>query len=522
MKSKLSRRDFLKLVSLLPLLGIDLPYFSGVPEQPNLDPNAQNVLILVFDAWSARHMSLHGYQRETMPYLNQIAERAIVYHNHYAGGSFTNPGTAALLTGTLPWTNRAFNRQGTIIESKKNNNIFNLFAENNYFRVAYSHNPRVNVLLEQLQENLDTFTPMHDLLLNKDGALVKKVFYNDYDIASDSQYYLLQIDKGYNNSLFLSRFYQWLLVKQNQVINILYGNQFPRGIPKISSLYYYLLENAIDWIQTQITSHPQPYLAYYHLFPPHGNYRTRREFVDVFEGGWNPVNKPEHFFTEGKNIEQLRRDERDYDEYLLYVDAEFNRLFNFMDSNGVLENTWVVLTSDHGEMFERGIKGHMGKTLHEPLIRAPLLIFPPGQKTRTDVYTPTNCIDILPTLLQVTGQHIPDWCEGEVLPPFSSADPDNQRSIFVLDAKNNDKFAPLETATFSIRKGQYKLMYYLGYEGYHQRLEVYNLEDDPEELINLAPSVEAIEDLPPPERDFVKTLFNELQKKIQAVNEPYQ
>ena len=89
-----------------------------------------------------------------------------------------------------------------------------------------------------------------------------------------------------------------------------------------------------------------------------------------------------------------------------------------MEESGMLENTWLIFTSDHGEMFERGINGHMTVCQHEPVMKIPLIIFEPGQTTRRDVYTPTNSVDVLPTLLHLTGQPVPDWVEGEVyIPP---------------------------------------------------------------------------------------------------------
>ncbi len=65
---------------------------------------------------------------------------------------------------------------------------------------------------------------------------------------------------------------------------------------------------------------------------------------------------------------------------ILYADKEFGRFFDYLDSSGLLDNTWVVLTSDHGEMFERGIDGHDTEVLYEPVIRIPLMIFEPGRK----------------------------------------------------------------------------------------------------------------------------------------------
>jgi arylsulfatase A-like enzyme len=99
-------------------------------------------------------------------------------------------------------------------------------------------------------------------------------------------------------------------------------------------------------------------------------------------------------------------------------------------------------------------------------------------------------VDILPTLLKRCGQSIPEWCEGQVLPGFGldgdvHADAE-MRSVYMVEAKENAMFSPLQNATFAIVRGQYKLVHYLGYEGYDNVFELYDLHADPEELHNLS------------------------------------
>ena len=105
MEKSLNRRDFLKLAGLLSLnLAAPKLLFRPAVSEGGTDTN---VLIVVFDAFSAKHISLYGYDRQTMPNLSHLVEKGTVYHQHYANGPFTTPGTASLLTGTLPWTHRA-------------------------------------------------------------------------------------------------------------------------------------------------------------------------------------------------------------------------------------------------------------------------------------------------------------------------------------------------------------------------------------------------------------------------------
>jgi choline-sulfatase len=165
-------------------------------------------------------------------------------------------------------------------------------------------------------------------------------------------------------------------------------------------------------------------------------------------------------------------------------------------------------------MFERGVQGHQTPLLYEPVIRIPLMIFEPGRQTRTDVYTSTSAIDVLPTLLHVTGQQSVEWTEGTVLSPFSTTNPTPNRSVYVLEAKKNKQFAPFTIATTALRKENYKLMYFFGYrelgtEG--ERIELYDLANDPEELNDLSLS----------KREITAELLNELKQKLEEIDEPY-
>jgi arylsulfatase A-like enzyme len=110
--SNFSRRDFLKIAGLasgaIAMSQIAPGFMRSVPE------GRPNIIVLVLDAMSARNLSVYGYKRDTTPNFKKFAERATTYHAHMAGGNFTSPGTASLLTGTYPWTNRAFNISGLI------------------------------------------------------------------------------------------------------------------------------------------------------------------------------------------------------------------------------------------------------------------------------------------------------------------------------------------------------------------------------------------------------------------------
>jgi arylsulfatase A-like enzyme len=116
------------------------------------------------------------------------------------------------------------------------------------------------------------------------------------------------------------------------------------------------------------------------------------------------------------------------------------------------------------------------------------LIFPPGQQERIDIHESTSAVDILPTLMQVAGKgaEIPGWAEGRPLPPFGPPQP--SREVFPLEADGTEQNAPMDFGSVQMIRHPYKLHYYFGYPRLKgaERIELYNLEDDPGEVEDLA------------------------------------
>jgi arylsulfatase A-like enzyme len=226
-------------------------------------------------------------------------------------------------------------------------------------------------------------------------------------------------------------------------------------------------------------------MGYVHCFPPHAPYVPSKDYFQLFkDDGYTPASKPVSKFVE-EELKDIQSDRRLYDAFISEVDAEFGRLFRKLRRAGALENTILVLTSDHGELFERGLMGHNTAALYDPLVHIPLLIWMPGDTQRHDIITPTSAVDVMPTLLALNGLPIPDWVEGGRLPGISPQPTQTDRSVFVLEAKRNPKYAKLGNYSVALMKGDYKLVQYVKYKGIPDTYELYNLAKDPEELTDL-------------------------------------
>ena len=503
----LNRRDFLKLIGSASATVALQQVFHPPRNKSGQGETLPGIIIILFDTMSAKNLSLYGYSRKTTPNLERFAQRATVYHSHYSAGNYTVPGTASLLTGMYPWTHRAINTSGLIKREYSDRNIFHLLGSA-YQRVGFAQNIWANLFLNQFEQDIPYHLPPSSF---SDASLVVgEDFVNDHNAAFLAFDNSLTSVKDPPSSLLFGLAENLLFARRLKGAQ---GRDYPRGLPGLIDYpLYFRLENVFDGLIAECQKLQSPPLAYFHLWAPHEPYRPHRRFVNEFQEDLQVAAKAPHRLGDQLPQDSLDRLRRRYDQYVANVDDEFGRLMDSLQENGILDRNYVIVTSDHGQLIERGVHGHVTPLLYEPLINIPLLISSPGQSARKDVYSPSVNIDVLPTLLQIAGAAIPDWCRGQVLPGFMGDRADDQRSLFSVEAKTNSAFAPLTKTTVAMRKGRLKLIAYLGYQELEEGYELYDIEDDPEELNDLAP-------MAPSEFAFMK---EELLDHLADANRPFQ
>ncbi len=510
--SRLTRRETLKLMGAFAtnaLLAGAHPLVD--PLQPD-GSQKPNIIILLIDTLSARHMSLYGYERQTTPHFERFASRASVYHSHYSGGNFTTPGTATLLTGRYPWGHRAINLGAPVARSKADDNIFRLLGRDR-MNVAFAQNILADVLLHQCRADIHQHLPLTSYSSERKAFDISQYFPSDPVMAHYAFDDFLINSNVTSNPVPGSPYFGYLDLFYGQSHEAP-GNpspEYPRGMPSTGTYFYDNREvytGVFETIQA-LEKQPRSYLAYIHLLSPHAKYCARQDFIGMFPEIKLPF-KERHKL--GNHVRQLLLNEyrMQYDEYIANVDAEFGALVDRLESSGILDNSYLVVTSDHGELFERGENGHNTFLLYDSVIHIPLLISAPQQRARRDFYTRTSNVDVLPTLLALSDAEIPPSLEGKLLPGFGGAD-DSDRSIFAVEAKTNSAFGPLKRATVTLMKENYKIIYYGDYPRYSNIFELYDLKDDIEEKKDLFASGPAVAPL----------MKEELLDTLSTVNKPF-
>jgi len=164
-----------------------------------------------------------------------------------------------------------------------------------------------------------------------------------------------------------------------------------------------------------------------------------------------------------------------YDAEIKYADEQIGVLLDELKKMGLEENTLIILSADHGEgLGEHNLYFTHGDFLYDELLHVPLIIkfrklFPRHKVIGSQV----RLIDIMPTILDIAGIRPPARIDGVSLLPFISA-----KSRF----PQLYAFSEFDVKR-SIRTPEWKLIY--NQPPYHENCELYNLKDDPKELVNL-------------------------------------
>ena len=166
---------------------------------------------------------------------------------------------------------------------------------------------------------------------------------------------------------------------------------------------------------------------------------------------------------------------------ITHIDEQVGRLLKYLDQTSRSENTIVVFMSDHGEML--GSHGFVSKRLmYENSVKVPCVIhWPAGLPKNQRIRTPLGGVDLMPTLLNLAGQPVNEKIDGRsVAEAICSKREPTLQPIF-SEISYNKACGPENAETAMVLDGNFKYVWHRD-----DLDELYNLEDDPLEMANLA------------------------------------
>jgi len=185
-------------------------------------------------------------------------------------------------------------------------------------------------------------------------------------------------------------------------------------------------EQVRQWIDTD--SHA-PFFAFAHVYQVHSPYDPPPPYDSLYSPDVGRFDRARLAmpFDHGPlpTPSELDAQIALYDGDLRYTDDRLGELIRWMDDRGVLDDTLVIVTADHGEEFlDHSQVGH--GTLHGEVIRVPLVLHHPALAAwaEREVTQPAGAVDLVPTVLDLLGVDGPDPLPGHSLLGAMSGDPD--------------------------------------------------------------------------------------------------
>ena len=337
------------------------------------------MLWIVWDTARADHMSLYGYERPTTPFLDEWAKGARVFDDCLSAAGYTLPSHASMFTGLLPSEHCAHNGTGRLDSSFTT--IAELLKQAGYRTYLYSANPHISETGNFNQGFDRAEHPWSPPFVERAIALVR-----DKLVPEDRSSELgRQFDAAGRHEGHLST---W---------NI-------KAAGKLAQ------DATLAWLRS--TDDKRPYFAFLNYMEAHRPYippRRLRERVMsedevarsyTVDRSWLSLWEYTFGLREYSD-EELALTRATYDATLLELDELLRDLLSALEREGFLENTVVVLTSDHGEhLGEQHMLDHQ-YSLYQPVLRVPLVVryperFPAGHESR-----PVVNFDLFPTLLEL-------------------------------------------------------------------------------------------------------------------------
>jgi iduronate 2-sulfatase len=166
-----------------------------------------------------------------------------------------------------------------------------------------------------------------------------------------------------------------------------------------------------------------------------------------------------------------------------YMDAQLGRVLDELEKLGLAENTIVILWGDHG--WHLGDHGMWCKhTNYEQATHAPLLISAPGRRAPQRTRAIVEFVDVFPTLCDLAGLAKPAHLQGESLVPILDTPGLQRTAAFQVYPRSTKETGPL--LGHAVRTDRWRYVEWRKTDGSAAARELYDLQEDPSETINVA------------------------------------
>lgn len=397
---------------------------------------ADNVLLITIDSLRADHLDSQGGQ-QIAPNITPTEDEGAYFSQAIANGPNTPSSFPSILTGTLPLMYGGYHYldDDRPFLAKK-------FEAEGYTTVGYHSNPHLGE-----NRNYDAgFSTFND---SAEGFAVIARFKDSIEqrLDPDSTVYSL-----------LRRMWHYFTLTTD-------SSAYAKA-PTIT-------ENALNWFDETWDSE-SPFFMWLHYMDVHYPFAPPSQFFE--ELGYDSLSKSRIAELNGKMQEEPDKltdeDVNDllklYDGEIRFTDHYIGELLNNLEQWGILDETIVIITADHGEAFGEHERFGHHPYLYDELLRVPLIVYAPGYES-CSIDQQVSLLDISPSLYDMLGMDTPEAVQGRSFEPLLRGEEIDEEIAIATG---------MDGQTLACRNSNWKCFWKVR----ENDVELYDLSSDPNEL----------------------------------------
>jgi len=330
--------------------------------------NLPNIILMGNDGLNAENMSVYGYERETTPFLEELAKTSLVMENNFVNANKSTGSDTAMLTGKLPFDTRVLFPPNTLQGEDMYEHLPGILKRLGYKTASFAVD-------HYLDADVINFKNAFDLVGEKTNETPKIVEKASMFGFSDMVYFVSMIEERIQDRIQHIFFIQEMENPYEKITTntITYRTSDSENIANLKSNFETASKNN------------QPLFAHIHLISTHG-------------GKFDPLYQK---FSAGQEQTDYWMVDF-YDDAILNYDQTIEDFVKFLKNKDIFNNTILIFYSDHGSQW----------TIED---KTPLIIHFPNDQYSGSVTVSTQNLDIALTILDYLGIEIPSWMFGESL-----------------------------------------------------------------------------------------------------------
>jgi arylsulfatase A-like enzyme len=393
------------------------------------DGKPRNAILISIDTLRPDHLGSYGYARETSPTLDRIAAEGVRFEDVTAPSPWTLPSHASMLTGLYP-----------------------------------SHH---GVKTHETRLSQDVVTLAEEF---RDAGYATFAVVNTHNVGAPQ----FQLSQG-----FADEHFSYIIETEEDVASLKLRTH--NSGEQIVATAKELLRSRED---------DEPFFLFLHFYDVHTDFTPKDEYRERFVSPYSgrltgsttqlvTVRNAEERLSDA-DVRWLREM---YDAEIRQLDDLLGRFLGWLDDEDLLDETLLVVTSDHGEEFQEHGSVLHGRTHYQEVARVPLLIQGPSIPAGKVVATPVHGVDVTPTILGIMGIPSRQERDGIDLSPAWSGGALPERTFFAeADHNNKVEGAFVSDIKKMARRGATKLLL----DTHSGAIELYDLAADPLEQRDVA------------------------------------